>query len=97
MDRDGGWRLAPAYDVTWAWSPGNRWLETINGKRDGFTVADLREVGKLAGLARGRAESILAEITDVVASWPSVAAEVSVEPQLAQRIADSHRLALPRS
>jgi serine/threonine-protein kinase HipA len=101
MDRDGGWRLAPAYDVTWAWSPGNRWLDahqmTINGKRDGFTVADLREVAKLAGLPRGRAESILAEITDVVASWPSVAAEVSVEPQLAQRIADSHRLALPRS
>ena len=29
MDRDGGWRLAPAYDVTWAWSPGNRWLTPI--------------------------------------------------------------------
>jgi serine/threonine-protein kinase HipA len=101
MDRDGGWRLAPAYDVTWAWSPGNRWLDThqmsINGKRDGFTVADLRAVAELAGLPRGRAQSILAEITDVVAGWPSVAQKVGVEERLAQRIADSHRLSLPRS
>jgi serine/threonine-protein kinase HipA len=101
MDRDGGWRLAPAYDVIWAFGPGNRWLDThqmtINGKRDHFTVADLRAVAELAGLPRGRAENILAEIADVVASWPSVAAEVDVGEQLAERIADSHRLSLPRS
>lgn len=101
MDRDGGWRLAPAYDVIWAFSPGNRWLDThqmtINGKRDHFTVADLRAVAQLAGLPRGRAERILAEITDVVRDWPAVAEEVGVEEQLVRRIADSHRLALPRS
>jgi serine/threonine-protein kinase HipA len=101
MDRDGGWRLAPAYDVIWAWSPGNRWLDThqmtINGKRDHFTIVDLRAVAELAGLPRGRAESILAEITDVVAGWPRVAGEVGVDEQLAERIADSHRLAPPPS
>lgn len=101
MDRDGGWRLAPAYDVTWAFSPGNRWLDThqmtINGKRDHFTLADLRAVAKLAGLPRGRAESILAEITEVVRDWPAVAEVVGVQEQLIERIADTHRLALPRS
>ena len=48
MDREGAWSLAPAYDVIWAWKPGNPWLDShqmsINGKRDGFTVADLRAV-----------------------------------------------------
>lgn len=101
MDRDGGWRLAPAFDVTWAWSPGNRWLDmhqmTVNGKRDGFTIADVRAIAQLASLPRGRAESILAEVTDAVREWPSVAAEAGVEELLAQQIADSHRLALPRS
>ncbi len=100
MDRDGGWRLAPAYDVIWAWSPGNRWLHahqmTINGKRDDFTVADLRAVGELAGLPRGRAESILAEITEVVSGWPAVAEEVGVDQRLAERIAGSHRPELAR-
>src|ERR1039458_7820371 len=46
MDRAGAWSLAPAYDMIWAWKPGNPWLDShqmsINGKRDRFTVADLR-------------------------------------------------------
>jgi serine/threonine-protein kinase HipA len=100
MDHDGAWSLAPAYDVTWAWSPGNRWLDShqmsINGKRDGFSVADLRAAARIAGLPRGRAESILAEVGDVVAGWSPVAEEAGVDKQLAERIARSHRLTLPK-
>ncbi len=99
MDRAGAWSLAPAYDVIWAWVPGNRWLDShqmsLNGKRDGFTVADLRAVAGVAGLKRGRAEAILAEVRDVVAGWPGVAGEVGVDERLAEQIARSHRLTLP--
>jgi len=99
MDREGGWSLAPAYDVIWAWKPGNPWLDShqmsIDGKRDGFSVADLRAVARVAGLARGRAEAILAQVTEVVAGWPRVAEEVGVDQQMAERIAGSHRLRLP--
>ncbi len=100
MDRDGAWSPAPAYDVTWAWQPGNRWLDshqmTIAGKRDGFTVADLRAVAQLAGLPRGRAERTLAEVVEVVAGWPAIAEQAGVEETLAEQIARSHRLALPQ-
>jgi len=99
MDREGTWSLAPAYDVVWAWKPGNLWLDShqmsINGKRDGFTVADLRAVAGLAGLVRGRAETILADVVDVVAAWRRIAEEVGIEEQMAEQIARSHRLALP--
>jgi serine/threonine-protein kinase HipA len=99
MDRDGAWSLAPAYDVIWAWRPGNIWLHShqmsINGKRDGFSVADLRAVAGVAGLPRGRAETILGEVSEVVAGWPMLAAEVGVEGRMAERIASSHRLKLP--
>jgi serine/threonine-protein kinase HipA len=99
MDRDGTWSLAPAYDVTWAWKPGNRWLEShqmsINGKRDGFTVADMRAVARLAGLKRGRAETILAEVVEAVRGWRAVADEAGVDERMAEQIARSHRLALP--
>jgi serine/threonine-protein kinase HipA len=98
MGREGAWSLAPAYDVIWAWKPGNLWLDShqmsINGKRDGFTVADMRAVAGVAGLKRGRAEAILAEIGDIVAGWREIAAEVGVEEQMAEQIARSHRLAL---
>lgn len=99
MDRTGAWTLAPAYDVTWAYQPGNRWLDshqmTIAGKRDGFTVADLRAVARVAGLKRGRAEAILAEVSEVVGGWREIAADVGVDEALAERIARTHRVALP--
>ncbi len=99
MDRDGAWSLAPAYDVIWAWQPGNVWLQShqmsINGKRDAFSVADLRAVAALAGLKRGRAEAILAQVSEAVAGWRAVAEEVGVDERMAEQIADSHRLSLP--
>ncbi len=99
MDREGAWSLSPAYDVVWAWRPGNPWLDrhqmSVNGRRDGFSVADLRAVAAVAGLRRGRAEAILAEVSDVVAGWPQVAAEVGVAERTAERIGQSHRLKLP--
>jgi serine/threonine-protein kinase HipA len=99
MDREGAWSLAPAYDVIWAWKPGNLWLDShqmsINGKRDSFSVADLRAVADVAGLPRGRAKTILAEITGVVAGWRVLAEEVGVGEEMAEQIARSHRLALP--
>jgi serine/threonine-protein kinase HipA len=100
MDRSGAWTLAPAYDLTWAWQPGNRWLEShqmsINGKREGFTLGDLREVAGVAGLKRGRAEAILAEVSDVVARWRSFAAEAELEDAITEQIGRSHQLALAR-
>ncbi len=99
MDHEGAWSLAPAYDVIWAWKPGNPWLDThqmsINGKRTGFTVADLREIASVAGLTRGRAETILAEVTTVVSGWRAIAEEVGVNEQMADHIGSSHRLDLP--
>jgi serine/threonine-protein kinase HipA len=101
MDRGGEWSLAPAYDVIWAWKPGNPWLDShqmsINGKRDGFSVADLRAVAAVASLKRGRAEAILAEVSDVVAGWRGVAEEVGIDEEMAEQIAHSHRLTLPAS
>jgi serine/threonine-protein kinase HipA len=100
MGRDGVWSLAPAYDVTWAWRPDNPWLDShqmsINGKRDGFTVADLRAVGRLAGLKQGRAEGILDEVVEAVADWRYFSDAAAVDEEMSATIAATHRLALPR-
>ena len=100
MDRSGAWTLAPAYDVTWAWKPGNPWLDShqmsINGRRDAFTIADLREVARVGSLKQGRAEAILAEVVEVVGRWRTIAETAGVDAAMAEQIARSHRLALPR-
>jgi len=99
MDREGAWALAPAYDVVWAWNPDSPWLQShqmsVNGKRDRFSVSDLRAVAAVAGLKRGRAEAILAEVSGVVAGWREIAEEVGVDELMAEQIAASHRLRLP--
>jgi serine/threonine-protein kinase HipA len=100
MDRGGRWSLAPAYDVTWACDPGNRWLQahqmTINGERERITVGDLVEVEKRIGLKRGTAKRILREVTDAVAAWPQVAEDVGVEESMAREIERSLLLTLPQ-
>jgi serine/threonine-protein kinase HipA len=99
MDRSGAWSLAPAYDVTWAWVPGNRWLDshqmTINGKREDFSVGDLREVARAAGLKQRRADTILAEVSEAVAGWSAIADDAGIDGPMAAEIARSHRLTLP--
>lgn len=98
MARDGQWALSPAYDLTWAYKPGNRWLEshqmTVNGKRDDFTRDDLLATARAAGLKRGRAEAILREVGMVVRDWRDLADEVLVDPALRDAAAKSHRLYL---
>lgn len=100
LDRDGQWRLSPAYDLTWSYKPGNQWLEshqmTINGKRDDFVADDLFAVARAAGLKRGRDRKILDEVTEVVREWPRFADEAGVDERLRDAAAASHRLSLVR-
>ena len=99
MDRQGTWRLSPAYDLTYSYSArgGNtaRHQMSLNGKRDDFTVEDFREVGRTASMKRGRATEILAEVREAVRSWPELAGEAGVPEARAAAVGSTHRLELP--
>jgi serine/threonine-protein kinase HipA len=68
---------------------------TLNGKRDGFTLADFQAGAKTALMKRGRAETILAEVTAAVARWPEFAAQAGLAPAWRDQIQAHHRLTLP--
>ena len=99
MDRDGRWRLSPAFDVAYAYQPDGAWTRrhqmSINGKHDGFTVPDLEAVGTVAALPRGRARRILNEVREVVADWPRHAQAVGVHEDHVERIGNGLRLDVP--
>lgn len=101
MDRRGQWSLSPAFDVVYAYNPTGRWTSqhqmSINGKRDGFTREDLREVGETASLKRGQAEQIYGEVVEAVRAWPELAAAADVEEGRIESIRNAHRLDLPRT
>jgi serine/threonine-protein kinase HipA len=94
MDRGGTWKLAPAFDVTYAYRPGGPWTGThqmsMNGKRDGFAVADFRACAQVAGMQRGRADEIVSGVEAVVGAWMAFAAAARVDHTQAERIARTH-------
>lgn len=96
MDRSGRWELSPAYDLTWSYKPGNRWLEahqmTINGKRDEFTYGDLREVAEVGSIVRGRDRAIVDEVIESVGRWREYAEEAGVDDALRRAAEQTHRL-----
>jgi len=82
MDKTGQWSLAPAFDVIYSHNPDGDWTAThqmtMNGKRDGFTLADFRAFAKNAMMKRGRAESIVEEVLVAVSKWPDFAEQAQV-------------------
>ena len=98
MNKAGEWRLAPAFDVTYSYNPSGSWTAThqmtINGKRDGFLKADIRAIGKSAGLKQGRADTLLDEVTAAVERWPEFAARAKVPEDVTEKIRQAHRLDL---
>ena len=99
MDKDGRWSLAPAFDVTYSYNPTGIWTArhqmTMNGKHDGFTLADFRACAKSALMKRGRAETIVEEVRATVAQWPAYADQARVTKDWRKQIQKNHRLDLP--
>ena len=99
MDKAGRWSLAPAFDVTYSYNPTGTWTDrhqmTMNGKRDGFTLADFRAFAKIALMKRGRAGTIMEEVCAAVKRWPEFAEQADVMKEWRNQIQHNLRLDLP--
>ncbi len=96
MNKAGQWSLSPAFDMSYSYNPEGQWTSShqmsMNGKRDGFTLEDFRDCAKAASMKRGRAETIITEVTDAVRRWPEFAASADVVPAWRQSIRQNLRL-----
>lgn len=82
MDRQGKWRLAPAYDVTYSYDITNKWLQahqmTINGKKDGIDLNDLLVSGEKMGIKKKKCHDIIQRIAVVVDDFEKYASKANV-------------------
>jgi serine/threonine-protein kinase HipA len=96
MDKQGRWSLSPAFDVSYSYNPNGDWTAqhqmTLNGKRDGFVLADFRTCAKTAMLKRGRDKAILDEVCAAVRRWPEFAEQAGLMSVQRKRIGRTHRL-----
>ena len=80
MPQGSPWKLAPAYDLTYAHDEQNKWtknhLMAVNGKFDGISLSDIRVVGDKF-LIQNR-EAIITQVFDAVSKWQDFAERAGV-------------------
>lgn len=96
MDRNGRWRLSPAYDLGFAYNPTGTWTSqhqmSINGKFDNITRFDLLEIAKKNNIKE--AGEIIDEIKDHTSKWPELALDSGVPKNIVDTIYSQFRLDL---
>jgi serine/threonine-protein kinase HipA len=94
LRQDQAWALAPAYDLTFAFDPNNKWtrqhLMGVNGKFAGIGTEDVLAVAEQ--FAIGSAPRVLREVREAVASWPEFALKARLRQDEIKHVGSSHIL-----
>lgn len=92
MDKQGTWKLSPAYDMSWAYSSQSSWVQThqmtIQGKTTNFTRQDLLEVARQMNIKN--ADEHIDRVTDAVSQWPHLAAQYNIPQDIINTIERTH-------
>jgi len=96
MDDNGIWRLAPAYDMTYAYNPENYWIRnhqlSVNGKLDGIGKKDLLALAKEMNIKKPNV--IIEAIIEVISRWPDYAKNSGIPNKQSAAIGKTHLLKL---
>lgn len=86
MTREGRWRLAPAYDLTWGGGAGGFHAMSVDGESRSPSTEHLERIGARVGLDAHRVKSLVAEVRDAVAQWPKFAERAGVSARLGEEV-----------
>ena len=88
LEKDGEWKLSPAFDVCHSYRPGSVWVSqqslSVNGKRQMITRDDFFTVAKQMNIKK--ASNIVDQVNEAVKKWSGYAEEVSVDSKLRESI-----------
>jgi len=87
MERDGSWRMAPAYDLTWSPGPGGEHSSTVLGHGKDITRAHLIELGKKADMKERDASRVIERVEGALSKWNPLSGECDVSRASANLIA----------
>ena len=96
MNRQGEWRLSPAFDVCYSYNPSGDWTSrhqmSVNGKRDNFTREDLITFATVAGIKKKQAREMIDQVLTSVEKWSEFAELAELSEERMVQIRNSHRL-----
>lgn len=92
MDKDGVWKLFPAYDITLSSDSeelfGDQHKMTINGKQKDITIDDLLIVAKNMEIKKGN--KIIQQAKNSVARWDTFAGQAGGQNDVRKHVSDLH-------
>ena len=86
MDRDGEWRLAPAYDLVFSEGPRGQHTMAIAGEAEQPGERDMINVAYDCDLDAGKAKEIINEVRSAIRQWSRFAIATGVSTNTARRI-----------
>ena len=90
MNKSGKWRLAPAYDLTYAYNPDGMWTGShqmrINGKQKGITADDLFSTANSMGLRKSEAQEAIDAVRASLENWYLFADQAEMNSSEKQRV-----------
>jgi serine/threonine-protein kinase HipA len=90
MSPSGEWRLAPAYDLTYAPGPGGEHYLDIEGEGRRPTGGHVRALGRRHGLSDRAMTEITESAEAAIAGWPAFAVAAGVTQASKRLISDAH-------
>lgn len=90
MGPDGEWRLAPAYDLTYAAGPGGEHYLDIEGEGRRPTRVHVLKLGQRHGLDERRVAGAIEKVRSAVADWPKFAKLAGVSASSEKMVGDAH-------
>jgi serine/threonine-protein kinase HipA len=96
MDRNGEWKLAPAFDLTYSYNPSGKWTRNhqswLNNKNNNFEYSDLLIFGQYCNLSEKKSREIIYQIREVFSQFTRMAKEFEVADPLRKVIENNLRL-----
>jgi len=96
MNKNGIWRFAPAYDMTFACNPSGIYTAqhqmSLNGKNDDFVRNDLLKVADNMDVKKPNEK--IEEVIAAVSLWKKIATELDIPQKIVDYIGQTHRLNL---
>lgn len=96
MNKQGQWKLSPAYDVSFAYNPNGLWTSshqmTVNGKRKNFTELDFENCAKIGNLSYREVKNAMTDVKSAVSNWKTIAKKSGLSQKRINDIWDFIRL-----
>lgn len=95
MDRDGKWKLSPAFDMTYSYDPTGKWTKghqiTLGGKQDGFTKEDIVTFGQYCNITQKKALEILTTTKENFKSFKALANQYTISDAIVNTVWENLR------